>query len=70
MILIFFQILRTETDLREGMKKLDDESDVERVKAGQAQLTAVLLKKVDLIKQASSLETDIVQKEKALKKSK
>lgn len=63
----FKQVLKLESELREGLKAASNRADSEKAGQLQEQLTQTLLHKEDLLKQSSLLEEQIYQKEKALK---
>ena len=57
-----------EAGLREGIRQMEkSSSSMEGVKAAQEQLETQLIRKNDLLKQISSMEADILKKEKELK---
>ena len=62
------ETLKMEAGLREGIRQMEkSSSSMEGVKAAQEQLETQLIRKNDLLKQISSMEADILKKEKELK---
>lgn len=65
------EVLKMEAGLREGIRHMErDHSQNERVQSAQEQLETTLLRKNDLLKRISSIEGDILKKEKELKSKK
>lgn len=65
------EVLKMEAGLREGIRQMStNSSNMEGVKAAQEQLETQLIRKNDLLKQISSMEADIIKKEKELKSKK
>lgn len=61
------QVLKLESELREGMQKVDSAPGSDKHSQNQEQLTNTLIRKQDIVKQSILLDDEIVQKEKALK---
>ena len=65
---LLFQVLKTESDVRAGMSSLPEDSD--KLTSLREKLTAILVRKEELIRSVTLLEDEIAQKEKAVKKRK
>jgi hypothetical protein len=63
----FFQTVKQESELREGLRKAESGGDTEQARQLQQQLTNTLIRKQDLVKQGILLDDEIAQKEKTLK---
>ena len=65
------EVLKVEAACREGLRHIEgDPSQTENIQTGNEQLEKQLLRKNELLKQISSMETDIMKKEKELKSKK
>ena len=61
------QVLKQESELREGLKKVESLPSSDHSQQLQQQLTNILIRKEDLIKQSILLDDEITHKEKSLK---
>ena len=57
-------MIKTETELREGLR---NSSDISNQVSAEEQLSALLIRKTELLKRISAIESDISVKEKELK---
>ena len=58
-------MIKTETELREGLRNSD--GDISKQVSAEEQLSALLIRKKELLKRISAIESDISVKEKELK---
>ena len=58
-------IVKTETELREGLRNSD--GDISNQVSAEEQLSALLIRKTEMLKRISAIENDITVKEKELK---
>ena len=71
MYMISFQVLKQDTELRTGLRKLESNpANAEQTNAAREQLTSLALRKENLLKMIGLIEADISVKEKEASKAK
>ena len=63
-------MLKQESELREGVKRADSAADATQSDSLKEQLRAASVRKESLLQQIQSMDQDIMNKEKQLKKAK